>query len=199
MSIDNITAKILNDAKEYANELLSEANKEAEIITAKAESEANAIKERMAEQAIKDAAVVKHRKHSAADLEGRKERLAAKQKAVSDAVDAAISYIADMNSEEYTSFLVKKISETNIKEGQLLLNAKDRDSIGDKLIKAANESLKDGKLTLSDETISTKGGFVLRYGTREINSSLETMVHAIKEDVTSEVVSILFHKYEGSI
>jgi len=199
MSIDNITAKILNDAKEYADGLLSEANKEAEVITAKAESEADAIRVRMAEQAVKDAEVVKHRKQSAAELEGRKARLAAKQKAVTDAVDAAISYIADMDSEEYISFLAKKIVETNINEGQLLLNAKDKDTIGDRLVKVANESLNGGKLTLSDETINAKGGFVLRYGTREINSSLETMVHEIKESVTSEVVSVLFHKYEGSI
>ena len=194
MSIDAITAKIVSDAAAYADGILSEAKAEAASIMGKAEKEAGAVKTKMAELSAKDAVITKHRKQSAAELEARKMRLAAKQSAVSKAIDAAIEKIANMENDAYISFLAGKIAETGIKDGSLLLNAKDKQAVGDKLIKAANALLPDGKLTLSDETIKAKGGFILRYGAREINSTLETMISSIKESVTPEIVAVLFQE-----
>jgi V/A-type H+-transporting ATPase subunit E len=196
MSIGVITAKIVNDATEYANGLISEANQEAESILARAEKEAEAIRERMAVQGADDAVTVRHRNQSAAELEGRKMRLAARQKAVADTMDAAVDHLVDMEPEAYISFLAAKIAETGIKEGELLLSAKDRGAIGEKLVKAANKSLKNGKLTLSDQVIKAKGGFVLKYGALEINSSLEIMVHSVKEAVASEVLAALYQEFQ---
>ena len=194
MSIDAITAKIVSDATLFAEGVLSEAKAEAASIITKAENEAGAVKARMAELSAKDAVITRHRKQSAADLEARKMRLAAKQKAVSKAIDAAIEKLANMDSDAYISFLAGKIAKTNIKDGQLILNAKDRQAVGDKLVKAANELLGGGKLTLSAETINVKGGFILRYGAREINSTLETMINGIREAVTPEIVAVLFQE-----
>ena len=196
MSIDAITAKIVSDASEYADKLLSEAKAEANSIIAKAENEAGSIKVRMAELGAKDAVITKHRKQSAAELEARKMRLATKQKAVSDAVNAATDRLANMAPDAYISFLAAKIAQTNIKEGQLLLNAKDKQAVGDKLVNAANALLSNGKIILSDKTIPAKGGFILQYGAREINSTLETMVNSIREAVTHEVVAVLFQESE---
>ena len=194
MSIDAITAKIVSDATEYANGLTSEAKAEAESIMAAARQEADSVLAGLEAQGSKDAVVVMHRKKSAAELEARKMRLAVKQQAVTEAMEAAINHIAGMDSGEYLAFLLRKIAETGIREGEVLLNAKDKDSLGVELIKAANEELKDGKLTLSSQTINAKGGFVLKYGAREINSTLETMVGSVKEAVTSDVVAALFQE-----
>jgi len=197
MSIDAITAKIVSDATEYAEVVLSEAKAEAAGIIAKAENEASALKVRMTELSGKDAVITKHRKQSAAELEARKMRLATKQTAVSKAVDAAIEKLANMEPDAYISFLAAKIAETGIKEGQLLLNAKDKSAVGDRLTKTANGLLKDGKLTLSGDTINSRGGFILRYGAREINSTLETMISSVKETVTPEVVAVLFQELKN--
>jgi len=199
MSIDIITAKILSDATEYAEELISKAKQEAESITAEAKKKADSIKAHMSEQASRDAVTGKHRKNSVAELEARKMRLAAKQTAVANAMEVAIDHLANMKPEEYIAFLAKKIAETGIKEGQLILNAKDRASVGEELVKTANNLLKDGNLSLSEKTINAKGGFVLKHGALEINSSLETMVHSLKEVVTSEVVEVLFQNNEAKV
>ena len=196
MGIDTITAKIASDAAEYASELISEATQKAEEILEEAEHEADGILKRMAEQGAKDAVTTRHRKHSAAELEARKMRLAVKQKAVARAMEAAIDHLANMKPEAYIEFLAKKITETGVKEGQLILNAKDKAALGEKLVKAANKSLQDGKLALSEQTADAKGGFILKYGDLEINSSLETMINSAKEDVTPEVVAVLFEQPE---
>ena len=195
MYIDITVPGIINDANKYANGLISEANKKAETIIQQAGKEAAAIKERMVEQGAKDAVVLKHKKHASAELEAHKMRLAARQKAVSTAIEAAIDHLVNMAPDAYISFLAGKIAEIKVREGQLLLNENDRSAIGEELVKVANELLKDGKLTLSDQTINAKGGFVLKYGAIEINSSLETMVNSIKEAVMPELVAVLFREH----
>ena len=194
MSIDNITAKIVGDATEYADGLISEAVRKAEAITAQASEEALAIKRQMAEKGAIDAVTTKHRRNSIADLEARKIRLAAKQKTVSNAIEAALNHLANMDPDDYIAFLVKKIAATDVKEGQLLLNTKDKAAIGERLVAAANEHIEGGRISLSDQTINAKGGFVLKYGAVEINSTLETMLCSIKESVTPKVVSILYQE-----
>jgi len=196
MGIEAITATITGDATEYANGLISQANQEAEHILERARKEAEAIREQMAERGIDDAVTIRHRNQSSAELEARKMRLAAKQKAVVIAIEAAIDHLAGMEPEAYISFLAEKIASIGVKEGQLLLNAKDRAAIGAKLVRAANESLEDGKLVLADETINAKGGFVLKSGSLEINSTLETMIYSVKEAVTPDVITTLFQEYE---
>ena len=194
MSIDAITAKIVSDATEYADALTSEAKKEAKDILVNAESEAETIRKTTAAQSVKDAAVVKHRKESAAELEARKMMLAMKQEVVAGTIEAAIDRLANMETKAYISFLAGKIAETGIKEGELLLNEKDRKAVGENLVKAANDSLKGGKLVLSDRTIRARGGFILRHGALEINSTLEILVNSVKEAATPEVVAVLFEE-----
>ncbi|MCL2436657.1 MAG: V-type ATP synthase subunit E [Clostridiales bacterium] len=196
MSIDNITAKIVSDATEYAEELISAAKQEAAEITAQALKEADSIRVLMSERASKDAASVKHRKNSVAELEARKMRLSAKQAAVANVVVAAIDHLADMKPEQYIAFLVGKIAEIGMKDGQIVLNAKDKAAVGEDLVKAANKALDGGNLTLSEQTINMKGGFVLKHGALEINSGLETMVNALKEGATPEIVAVLFQNHE---
>jgi len=194
MGIDAIKAKIVNDAAEYADGLVSEANREAENILAQAKKDAAAIREQMAARGNEDMMVVKQRMEAAAELEARKMRLSVKQKVAAGVMETAIDHLADMKQPEYVAFLVKKIVETGVKEGQLLLNARDKAAVGAKLVAAANETLKDGKITLADGTMDAKGGFILRRGAMEINSSLETMVHSVKEKVAAEVVAALFQE-----
>jgi len=197
MSIDNILAKIIADASAYADGLISDANNEAERILAKAKSDAEAVMERAADEASKDAVTTRHRKQALAELEARKMRLAAKQQAVASAMDAAASHIANIEPEAYVAFLAGRIAESGLREGQLLLNARDKEAVGNKLVQAANELIMDGKISLSDQTIPAIGGFVLKTGSLEINSTIETMVGSVRDALTPEVVAVLFQAHEG--
>ena len=192
MSIDAITEKIVNDASEYADSLISGAILEAEGIVSEAMREAEIIRERSAANSVKDTAAIINKMTSAAELEARKMRLAVKQKEFSGATDAAIDRITNMETKTYIAFLVYKIVETGVRSGELKLNAKDRKTIGKRLIKAANEQIKGGKLKLSDDTIEAKGGFALISGDIEIDSSLETMAFIIKDGIAAKACTVLF-------
>ena len=72
------------------------------------------------------------------------------------------------------------------------MNSKDRKAVGEKLVKAANKQLNGGKLILSEQTIETKGGFVIKNEAFEINSTIEVMIDSVREEVTPDVMEVLF-------
>ena len=196
MSIENITAKIISDATDYADKIIAEAREEASGITAEAQKKADGIKAHMEERAHDESLTLRHRRTAVAELEARKIRLDAKQKAVAKAITVAIDHFATMEPGAYVSFLAKKIAQIGVTDGQVILNAKDREAVGKKLVEEANKLLSGGKLTLSEQTLNAKGGFVLKSGSIEVNSSLETMINALKEDITPEIVEALFPNHE---
>ena len=192
MSIENITGKILAEARDQSKQVLEEAGYKSRMIVEKATGQAEKIKKDFQEQAEEDARLLKSRRTSVAELEVRKMRLGAKQALISRSFDAALEQLAHMNEGEYLEFLASAILATGVVEGDLLLNAKDRKALGEKLVKKFNSMDKGGNLTLAEDTIDAKGGFVLRKGAVEINSTLETMVNGIRESATTDVVKALF-------
>ena len=118
--------------------------------------------------------------------------LGAKQEAIKKSFEEALKKIAAMPEDQYIEFLTKEITNVPYSEGTIVLNKEDRDKIGEKLIKAVNEKLKAEKFSLSNETVNSKGGFVLKSGAIMINNTFETILDSIKDELTNEVANALF-------
>jgi V/A-type H+-transporting ATPase subunit E len=192
MSVENITANILSDAKQIAEVSLANAEKSKEEIINKAKYDAEAIRQAAREKVNKDAENLKSRKLSAAELQGRKMMLGAKQDAIKKSFDEALKKLSAMPEDQYIEFLTKEITNVPYSEGTIILNKKDREKIGEKLVKAVNDKLKAEKFTLSNETVNSQGGFVLKSGAIMINSTYETILNSIKDELTNEVANALF-------
>ncbi len=192
MSIENITGKILAEARDQSTLVLEEAGYNSRTIVEKAQSEAQILLADAEEQAKNEARLLKSRRISVAELEVRKMRLGAKQELIARCFDAALDKLVAMDEGDYLEFLTSAVLVTGVSGGELLLNAKDRKALGEKLVKKVNSTGKAGELTLAEDTIDAKGGFVLRKGSMEINSTLETMVSGIRESATPDVVKALF-------
>lgn len=192
MSIENILEKILSHANEEAEKTLEQAWEKADQIRKEAQETGNRILDEAEKKGKEEAELLKSRRTSVAELEVRKMRLGAKQEAISKAFDLALSRISQLEKQEYVPFLVKALKETGVDEAELLMNKRDRDGVGQKVLDAVNDPEKPVRLTLSKDTIQAKGGFVLRRGLVEINSTLETLIDGVKEEVTPEVVEALF-------
>lgn len=192
MSIENITANILSDAKNIAEGSLANAEKTKQDIINSAKNEAEALKKAAAEKAIADAENLRSRKISAAELQKRKMTLSAKQEAIKKGFDAALVKLKTMPEEQYLNYLADEIVKIPNCEGTIILNEKDRDKIGERLVKTVNEKLKSEKLSLSTKTVKASGGFVLKNGAIEINSTFETILDSMKDELTNEVANALF-------
>lgn len=192
MSIDNITSRILSDAKNTADSSLMNAENTKKEIINKANSEAEVIIKTESERAAKDAVDLKNRRVSAAELQGRKMLLSAKQEAIKKSFTAAIDKLKAMPEDKYLSFLAQEIVKIPNCEGSIVLNAKDRENIGERLVKTVNEKLGAEKVALSKNTIKSSGGFVLKRGNVEINSTFETLLDSMKDELTGEIANALF-------
>lgn len=192
MSIDNITSRILSDAKNTADSSLMNAENTKKEIINKANSEAEVIIKTESERAAKDAVDLKNRRVSAAELQGRKMLLSAKQEAIKKSFTAAIDKLKAMPEDKYLSFLAQEIVKIPNCEGSIVLNAKDRENIGERLVKTVNEKLGAEKVALSKNTVKSSGGFVLKRGNVEINSTFETLLDSMKDELTGEIANALF-------
>lgn len=192
MSIDNITTKILSDAKNAADASLMNADKTKQEIINNAKSEAEVLIKSALEKTAKDAEDLKSRKISAAELQGRKMLLSAKQEAIKKSFGAVIEMLKTMPNQEYLNFLADEIVKIPNCEGTIILNAKDRQNIGDRLVKAVNDRLNAQKVVLGSGTTSASGGFVLKKGNIEINSTFETIIDSMKDNLTGEIADALF-------
>jgi V/A-type H+-transporting ATPase subunit E len=192
MSVENIAADILEDARQTAEASLAEADNVKKDIISSAEEQADNIKKLAAENAKKDAENIKSRKVSAAELESRKMVLGAKQEAIQKCFDMSLKKLVETPEEKYIDFLANQIAEIPYNEGTIILNKEDRERIGQKLVKAVHEKTKSEKFTLSEDTLNAVGGFVLKSGAIIINSTFETILDSVRNDLTNEVANVLF-------
>lgn len=192
MSIEKITAKIIDDAKEQAESELTEARLKAENLVAQAEKEAEKMEVDLLEKGRLEKEKLIGRRKSVAEIDGRKIILAEKQKLISKAFDMAGDRIVSMDRVEYVDMLYKKVLEADVIGCEIVLNEKDRDEIGNTLVSKVNEKLGHEAVRLADETRKIKGGFLLKQGNIYINSSIDNMLNDIKNELLSEVAAMLF-------
>ncbi len=192
MSIENITEKILDEANNIAESSLYNANSRSLEIINEAKAQGATIIAEASNQSDIEADTLKKRKVSAGELQARKMLLNSKQEAIKKSFEAALEKLKSMPEDKYISFLANEIKRIPNYNGEILLNERDKNLIGEKLIKAVNEKATGNKLVLSSKTIKASGGFVLINGDIEINSTFETMLSSVMDELTSEVANALF-------
>ena len=128
-----------------------------------------------------------------AKMEGRKAILSVKQDLVAASFDRATELLVNLPEEQYVALLAKLAAQASVTgDEEILLNARDRAAIGEKVVAAANKKLSGAKLRLADETGDFKGGLILRRGSVEANCTAELLVQLRREDMAAELAEILF-------
>ena len=186
MSIEKITARILQEAQAEADSLKKSAEEETAAAIAEAKAQADQIAADKAAQAVSDAAVLVERKKSVAELEARKMRLAAKQDMIEKSFTEAMKVLKAMPEADYLNFLQGQLK--GFSEGEVVLNAEDKKKIGASLAK----NLAGTGLTVSEETANIQGGFILKNGSVSVNGSLESILEGEKKQITAKIAQTLF-------
>lgn len=194
---DRIKEKIMEDARKTAEQILSDARSEAQEIISAAEKEALVAITRVKDSAEEEGVNQKKRMFAIASLEERKNALKARQDMVDRAFAEAMRRLNSLSDKEYGAFLSAYIIQS-VREGvgELLLNEADKKRLGEAFVTELNEALKkagkNASLTLAKDVIRAKGGFILRYGEMEINSTLEIMMSQLRPQLEVQVANILF-------
>ena len=140
----------------------------------------------------KAAAEREERLVSAAQMEARKVRLAAKQEMVEKAYIRALEKLCSMPQEQYVDVLADLLlqaSTTGTEE--VVFSQEDREHAGKAAVEKANKA-SGKKLTVAQETLPIQGGFILRSGNVEVNCTFDTLVRLQKAETAGAVAKKLF-------
>ena len=191
--IEKITQRIETDTQAEIDRILGDARAEADDITDRYQAQANNEAAELAAKNQKAAAEREERLASTAQMEARKVGLAAKQEMVEKAYDLALEKLCSMPDEQY----VKTVADLLVQaapngRGAVIFAPAERERIGEAAVRAANEKLHGGKLTLAEETRPLKGGFILSDGKVEVNCSFDTLVRLQKAETAGAAAKKLF-------
>ena len=197
-NLENLTSKILHDAKMQSEELVQNAENEKAKIISKRVAEANEIATSGLEKAKSEAATRKERIISNAHLQVRNKKLESKGKVISTVFDKAVENLTQLDSEIVLTYFKNAILSMNIEgDESIIVNEKTTNMITNALVSEINAELskagKKGELKLSNETRDIKGGFILEKNGIEVNNTFEALVNSLKEDLEYEVANVLFN------
>lgn len=191
--IEKLTQQITADAQVEIDAILAEAQGKADEITADyAKRAEKAAAERLA-KGTEAASQREERLVAMAEMERRKDILAAKQEMVGKAFDKALEQLRSLPDEEYVALLTKlAVACSASGKEQLIFSPQDRVRVGKTVVTAANEALNAGQLTLSEQTRPMTGGLILSDGAVEVNCTFETLVRLQRGKIAGEVANVLF-------
>ncbi len=190
---EKIIAHIRADAQAQVDAILAQAEQQCAGIRGDFDKKAAALYAERVRAGVKQAQDQLDGAERIARMEGRKEMLAAKQELVSRSFEKALEQIVSLPEDEYVAFLARLAAKAAVTgEEEILLNQRDRERIGEKLVGAANALLPQGRLSLAKDTRDIAGGLILRRGSIEANCSAELLVELSKSELSAKVAEILF-------
>ena len=190
---EKIIAHIQADAQAQADAILAQAEQQCAGIKAEFDRQAAEHYSERIRAGVKACQDEVDSRVRIDQMEARKGTLAVKQEMVSLAFDKALEALCALPEEEYVAFLAGLAAKASVTgDEEILLNARDRKAVGEKVAAAANAKLDGGKLTLAEETGDFAGGLILRRGNVEANCTAELLVDLARGDLSAEIAGILF-------
>lgn len=192
MSIEKITAAIIDEAQAECEQILNAAETKNRGVIAQLEKRIKIETDVAVREAGEERERIISRRKSVADIDGKKIVLAKKQQLIDGCFEEAVEHIVSMDEDQYVEFLAAAGKNTGFSEGSLIFNEKEKTSIGRRVVEALNKAVPEGDFHLAEETRKIKGGYMLQKGQVYINNSVEAMVEDRRRELTSDVAAILF-------
>ena len=190
---EKIIAHIQADAKAQADAILAQAEQQCASIREDYEKKASAAYGDKIRAGVKECQDKVDSIERIAQMEAKKAVLALKQEMVSASFDKARDMIVGLPKEQYAAFLAKLAAQAAVTgDEEVLLNGRDRDTVGPAAVKAANETLGAGRLTLAADAGNFAGGLILRRGNIEVNCTVELLVELCRPDMSAQLAGVLF-------
>lgn len=191
--IDKITQRITQEIQGEIDALEKQAGEQADAIAADYTAQARALAEEITTRGEAAAREREERLVSMARMEAKKAQLAVKQEMLDRAFALALEKLCALPEKEYAALLADLAVQAS-RSGQeaVILSPKDREAVGAEVVAQANKQLKDGKLTLAEETRPMEGGLILSEASVEVNGSFETILRLERPDMAGDVARILF-------
>lgn len=181
-NLENLVQKILDDARIEADKIKEESARNNEVIINSKVNEANEKKIRLIEKAEAEAAMIKDRIISNAELKVRDEKLKAKQDIMDRVFILSKNRLEDLNEDEYIKFLTNSLEDMSLKGTEFLV-------VPDKM-KSKVKSIELFPKVAEDEAVDS--GFLLKDGDVVMNFSFDSLVDYLREELETQIARDLF-------
>ncbi|MCF7846633.1 MAG: V-type ATP synthase subunit E [Candidatus Gracilibacteria bacterium] len=168
MALQDILHKILDEAAEEVKRIEQETQNEKK--TLEQESKAQEVQEKKEVEARKVSAIesLERKTEAMARREAKKQLLGAKHRIITTAMEKFHSHFCGLKEDAYGEILKQLFAKVENKKG-IVLAPKDRVELTKKHAPSALEVRADD---------AVKGGFVVQYGTSEVDNSFHNLVYS---------------------
>ena len=190
---EKIIAHIQADAKAQADAILAQAEQQCASIREDYDKKAREAYAERIRLGTKDCQDKLESMERIDRMEARKSLLALKQEMVSKSFEMAREKIIGLPEQQYIALLAKLAADASVTgDEEIVLNARDKEAIGEKLAAAVNKKLQGGKLRISESVGEFDGGLILRRGSIEVNCTIELLVELCRSDMSAKIAGVLF-------
>lgn len=195
-NLNNLTSKILEDAKVKANSLIEEAKIEKARIVEKKRKEANEVKTSMIEKAKIEAVVREERILSSAQLKVRNEKLKAKGEIIEKVLILSKERLKNMNEADFERFVTNYILTMDIDGDEEVIVPEKYDNFMKQRIVEINSKLsmegKKGSLSIYQGERTVEEGFIVFKNGIENNVTFQNLISYQRDELEQEIVKRLF-------
>lgn len=195
-NVNNLTAKIIEDANSMAKEIVEEAKLKEKSLIARKVMEAEKEKTTILSKAKIEGKTREERIISSAKLKVRNMKLQAKGEMLDMVFEKALDKLSKISKEEHLNFIKNSILAMDIDGDEDLIIGINNDAVTPEFMNELNQALtlagKKGELKLSSYKKDIKGGYVIAKNGIEINNSFEALVMSFRDELEIEVMGILF-------
>lgn len=181
-NLQNLTDKILEEARIKAEALISDAEAFNDDTVTKKVREAEEKKVKLLEKAVFEANLLKERIIGNAEVISRNEILSGKQKVIEMVFSEAKNKLRNLPENEYLDFLQKTLSSLELTGDEILV-----------VTEASRDAVKRlGLKQEVSETESAASGFLVKDQRISLNFNFNDMVDFYRDELVKEVANSLF-------
>ena len=180
-NLDNLTSKILNDAKIKADEIVKAAQKTAAEKYKKEIGKYNSQKASLEESAVRDRDLAVERIKSGASLKIRNEKLKAKQIVIDKVIEKLKEKLANMKKQDYMNYLNQNIDKSSIAGKELIVKKEFADKVKQEFSTA---KVKENEFVSS--------GFIIEENGVQKNYTFEVKIDFMRDELEVEISKLLF-------
>ena len=181
-NLDNLTSKIINDAKEKAAEIERKAKETADEKYKSGMKKAYTKKDNILETGKRERELLSERIKSGANLKARDDKLKAKQTAIDKVIFKLKEKLVNMNENDYLDYISKNIDVSSFNGNKKLIIKKE-------YLNKVKEKFPNIKV---EENEFVNSGFVIEENGIQENYTFEVKLDFMRDELEVEISKLLF-------
>ena len=180
-NLNNLTSKILNDAKEEADKIVKSAEEKAKQKYDLEIKKITVKKQTLLENARRECELLSDRIKSSANLKARNEKLKAKQTVINKVINKLKTKLVNMNEKEYINYLNQNIDKKSITGKELIVKKEFLNKVKKEF---PNAKVKENEFVTS--------GFIIEENGIQENYTFEVKLDFMRDELEVEISKLLF-------